>query len=85
LIDRIKEAQAGDKQLQKFRGQVEAGLRTDLLLHGDGSLRYGAWLCVPKGDVRQELLAEAYNSPYNIHPGGTKMYRDFKQHFGGMR
>ena len=44
LIDRIKEAQAGDKQLQKCRGQVEAGLRTDLLLYGDGSLRYGARL-----------------------------------------
>ena len=51
LIASIKEAQAGDKQLQKFRGQVEAGLRTDLLLHEDGSLRYGARLCVPKGDV----------------------------------
>ena len=25
LIDKIKEGQAGDKQLQKFRGQVEAG------------------------------------------------------------
>jgi len=44
-------------------------------------LRYGARLCVPKGDVRQELLVEAHNSPYNIHPGGTKMYRDLKQHF----
>ena len=56
-------------------------MRTDLLLHGDGSLRYGARLCVPKGDVRQELLKEAHNSPYNIHPGGTKMYRDLKQYF----
>jgi len=81
LIDRIKEAQAGDKQLQKFRGQVEAGLRTDFLLNGDGSLRYGARLCVPKGDIRQGLLEEANNSPYNINPGGTKMYRDLKQHF----
>ena len=44
LINKIKEAQAGDKQLQKFRGKVEARLRTDLLLHGDGSLRYGARL-----------------------------------------
>ena len=60
---------------------MEAGLRTDLLLHGDGSLRYRARLCVTKGDVRQELLAEAHNSPYNIHPGGTKMYQDLKQHF----
>ena len=60
---------------------MEAGLRKDILLHEDGSLRYGARLCVPKGEVRQELLLEAHNSPYNIHPGGTKMYRDLKQHF----
>jgi len=38
LVDRIKEAQASDKQLQKFRGQVKAGLRTDLILHGDDLL-----------------------------------------------
>ena len=32
-------------------------------------------------EMLDELLAEAYNSLYNIHPGGTKMYRDLKQHF----
>jgi len=36
---------------------------------------------VSKGDVRQELLTEAHNSPYSIHPRGTKMYRDLKLHF----
>jgi len=81
LVKRIKEAQAGDKQLQKFKEQVEAGLRTDFVIHEDGSLLCHARLCVLKGDVRQELLAEAHNSPYFIHPGGTKMYRDLKQHF----
>jgi len=60
---------------------VEAGLRTDLLIHEDGSLRYGARLCVPKGDVRQELLTEADNSRYNVHPDGINMYQDLKQHF----
>jgi len=66
---------------------VETGLRNDLIINGDGSLRYGARLCVPKGDIRQELLAESLNSPYNIHPGRTKMYRDLKQHFSwyGMK
>ena len=52
LVERIKEAQAGDKQLQKFRDQVEVGFRIDLIIHGDGSLRYGTRLCVPKRDVR---------------------------------
>ena len=81
LVNRIKEAQAGDKQLQKFRNQVEAGLRTDLMIHEDISLTYGTRLWVPKGDVKQELPAEAHNSSYNIHPGRTKMYRDMRQQF----
>jgi len=51
LIDRIKEAQPKDKQLQKFKDQVGAGLRIDLIIPRDGSLRYGVILCVPKGDV----------------------------------
>lgn len=29
LVERIKEAQAGDKQLQKFKERVKAGLRSD--------------------------------------------------------
>ena len=34
-------------------------------------------LCVPDvGELRQHILAEAYNSRYSIHPGATKMYRD---------
>ena len=81
LVDRIKEAQAGDKHLQKFRNQVEPRSRTGLIINEDGSLIYGAILCVPKGDVRQELLAESHNSPYNVHPGEIKMYQDLKQHF----
>ena len=87
LVEQIKEAQASDEELQKLRSQVEAGLRSDLLIHADGSLRFGARLCVPQGDVRQKLLAEAHHSQYTIHHGGTKMYRDLKHHFwwSGMK
>ena len=80
LIDRIKEAQASDK-LQKFRDQVEIGFENWLDSSWDRSLRYGARLCVPKGDVRQKLLTEAFNSPYSIHPDVTKMYQDLNQLF----
>ena len=47
----------------------------------------GDRICVPKGDIRQEILAEAHNSVYSVHPGSTKMYRDLKQHFwwNGMK
>ena len=55
-----------------------AGLHDDVVLHEDGSLRFGSRICVPEGDVRAELLAEAYSFPYSIHPGGTKMYKDLR-------
>ena len=81
LIEKIKTAQKDDPRLQKFRSQVEAGLRTDIRIHTDGVLYFGDRICVPQGDVRQKVLAEAHSSPYSIHPGGTKMYQDLKQHF----
>ena len=50
-------------------------------IHGDGTLRFGDRICVPKGDVRQEVLSEAHNTAYSIHPGETKMYQNLKQRF----
>ena len=81
LIERIKTGQAGDPQFQNTRSEVGGGLRIDLLIHEDGSLHFGSKLCVPAGEIRQELMREAYSSTYSMHPGGTIIYRDMKQHF----
>ena len=81
LKEWIREAQSGDSRLQEFRTQVEAGQQTDFWVHSDGALYSGDRICVPKGDIRQEILAEAHSSAYSVNPGGTKMYRDLKQHF----
>jgi len=50
-------------------------------IYGDGTLRFGDRICVPKGDVRQEVLSEAHNTAYSIHPGETKMYQNLKRRF----
>ena len=81
LLQKIREAQSGDLKLQEFREQVKIGLRSDMQIHADGTLHFGNRICVPKGEVRQEVLAEAHSSAYSIHPGGTKMYQDLKQRF----
>ncbi|KAH0708921.1 hypothetical protein KY290_010437 [Solanum tuberosum] len=55
---------------------------------GDGVLRYQGRLCVPKvGELRQQILAEAHNSIYSIHPGTIMMYRDLGEVFwwNGMK
>jgi len=49
LFEKIREAQSGDLNLQEFREQVEAGLRSDLQIHEDGTLHFGNIICVPEG------------------------------------
>jgi hypothetical protein len=87
LIEKIIAEQELDPRLQKFRSEVESGARTDLRIGTDGALYLGSRLCVPKTEVRQEVLLEAHSSVYSIHPGGTKMYKDLKQNFwwNGMK
>jgi hypothetical protein len=31
--------------------------------------------------LKQLILKEAHDTPYSIHPGGTKMYQDLKERF----
>jgi hypothetical protein len=82
LVERIKVAQAGDPHLQKMKLMVESGAPSEFCIHEDGSLRFGNRLCVPNDpDLKEEILSEAHNTGYTVHPGGTKMYRDLKGTF----
>uniref|UniRef100_A0A2N9I1S3 RNA-directed DNA polymerase n=1 Tax=Fagus sylvatica TaxID=28930 RepID=A0A2N9I1S3_FAGSY len=75
-------AQAGDPHLQKMKLMVESGAPSEFCIHEDGSLRFGNRLCVPNDpDLKEEILSEAHNTGYTVHPGGTKMYRDLKGTF----
>ena len=68
--------------IQKLKEQVRSGHRPEFSIHQDESLRYeGGRLCIPSGKVRHKLLSEAHRSPFAMHPGGTKIYRDLKQHY----
>ena len=43
---------------------------------------YSNHICVPnKVELKNLILQEAHDSPYSIHPGGTKMYQDLKERF----
>ena len=74
LVERIKVAQAGDPHLQKMKLMVESGASSEFCIHEDGSLRFGNRLCVPNDpDLKEDILSEAHNTGYTIHPGGTKI------------
>jgi len=53
---------------------VEDGLKSAVHIHIDDTLDFVNRICMPQGEVRQKVLAEAYSSPYSIHPEEVKMY-----------
>uniref|UniRef100_A0A2N9HS09 Reverse transcriptase domain-containing protein n=1 Tax=Fagus sylvatica TaxID=28930 RepID=A0A2N9HS09_FAGSY len=80
LIEKIKISQGCDPQLMKIMEEVHGGNRLEFNISNDGALRFGNRLCVPKDStIKREILEEAHHSPYTVHPGSTKMYRDLRE------
>ena len=47
-----------------------------------GVITFKGRLCVPEMDnLRKEIPTEAHSTPYSVHPGTTKMYKDLKMHY----
>ncbi|KAG8491031.1 hypothetical protein CXB51_014171 [Gossypium anomalum] len=79
-LDQIKDKQLGDKSLELRFRQIEAGTTTDFGIDRDGVLCFRGRICVPNDeDLRLSILREAHSSPYAMHPGGNKMYKDLRE------
>nr|GEY29049.1 hypothetical protein [Tanacetum cinerariifolium] len=83
---------SGSGGFQIYSDASKKGLGCVLMQHGkvdnDGVMWFGDRLCVPSDPTLQEaVLSEAHSSPFSIHPGSTKMYKELKQHFwwNGMK
>ncbi|GJX20316.1 reverse transcriptase [Tanacetum coccineum] len=88
LILRIKEAQKEDGELWSVVQNMKNGKQEEFRVDEHGVIWYGNRLCVPDdSSLREAVLTEAHSSPFSIHPGSTKMYRDLKQNFwwNGMK
>ncbi|GJS51836.1 putative nucleotidyltransferase, ribonuclease H [Tanacetum coccineum] len=88
LILRIKEAQKEDGELWSVVQNMKNGKQEEFRVDEHGVIWYGNRLCVPDdSSLREAILTEAHSSPFSIHPGSTKMYRDLKQNFwwNGMK
>ncbi|GKE26143.1 putative nucleotidyltransferase, ribonuclease H, partial [Tanacetum coccineum] len=88
LILRIKEAQKEDGELWSVVQNMKNGKQEEFWVDEHGVIWYGNRLCVPDdSSLREAILTEAHSSPFSIHPGSTKMYRDLKQIFwwNGMK
>nr|GFC74604.1 retrotransposon protein, putative, Ty3-gypsy subclass [Tanacetum cinerariifolium] len=84
----IKEAQKDDDELWAIVQNVEDGKHTDFSVDDDGVMWFEDRLCVPSDQALPEkVMTKAHSSPFTVHPGSTKMYRDLKQYFwwNGMK
>nr|XP_029147076.1 uncharacterized protein LOC114924992 [Arachis hypogaea] len=86
---RIKEEELVDKfvDLKLDIGEVSRRAfgdkrREEFTKDDEGLWRYKRRICIPDvGSLRQDLLSEAHNSGFSIHPGSTKMYYNLKKMF----
>ena len=82
LRQRIIDSQREDPSLNKILKQLKAGPVHGFSKSTDDRLLCQGRLCVPLvSEIKTEILTGAHNSPFSIHPSGTKMYQDLKQHF----
>ena len=81
LRQRVQELQSTDPVLTKIIEQVRQGADTPFSIQ-DETLMMGNRLCVPDvNNLRREILDEAHNAPYAMHPGTTKMYNTLRQNY----
>ena len=77
MVEEIRVNQEGDPELQRIKPNLEKGKFPEFVVHEDGTLRFQNHLCVPRNEkLRKQILEEAHNTRYSVHPGGTKMYRN---------
>ena len=82
LIDRIKAAQTTDPELMNMMKKVQEGVIPEAHIDKAGVLRVNSRLCVPNNpELKHDIMTEAHCTPFAIHPGSTKMYRDLRQTF----
>ncbi|XP_020997190.1 uncharacterized protein LOC110272407 [Arachis duranensis] len=78
----ILKAQQDDKELQKLLPTIEKGKQWGFSRDGERIWRYKGRICKPDvGSLRQDILKEAHNSGFSIHPGSTKIYYNLKKMF----
>ncbi|GAA0152575.1 hypothetical protein LIER_37519 [Lithospermum erythrorhizon] len=70
LLDKIREMQKKYEKVQGMVEEVRKGGKPDFEVSGDGVLKFGERIVVPNfANLKKEILDEAHNAPYNLHPG----------------
>ena len=82
LRQKIIDAQSNDPYLVERRRLVGIGKIDEFSITSDGGLLFERRFCVPVNSaVKIDLLEEAHNSPFSMHPGSMKMYQNLKRFY----
>jgi hypothetical protein len=74
LEPEIHKGQVGDAKIQEIKDLMEEGRGLDFIEDDQGTIWFKNRICVPEIDnLRENILKEAHDSTYSIHPGSTKM------------
>jgi transposase InsO family protein len=81
-MSQIKEAQKGNESIDGIKRRISSGKVPGFEEDDQGVLWYKGRICVPAdSELKEVIMKEAHETPYSIHPGGTKMYQDLKEQF----
>jgi hypothetical protein len=82
-LDRIRHAQENDLKLQDFIDRTRRGETTEFYLTGEGMLktRIGRIVIPNNTELRRDILDEAHQTRYTVHPSNNKMYQDLRKKF----
>ncbi|KAL5570902.1 hypothetical protein UlMin_020499 [Ulmus minor] len=82
IFEGMKGSQELDPDLTKIREKMVRGENSEFGLSPDGILHFKGRLCIPNDpEMRNQILSEAHSTPYSVHPGTSKMYKDLRGHF----
>ncbi|KAA3480029.1 DNA/RNA polymerases superfamily protein [Gossypium australe] len=81
-VSEVKEKQQTDELLKgKFQVGTSDG-STEFSVNKEGLICFQGRVCMPEdSELRRKILQEVHGSPYAMHPGGSKMYRDLREQF----
>jgi hypothetical protein len=69
LIDKIKEAQKLDKEIEEIKSNISKGKAKGFHKDDQGIIWFEKCVSVPQDpELRKLILQEAHDSPYSIHP-----------------
>ncbi|KAK8980910.1 hypothetical protein V6N11_048039 [Hibiscus sabdariffa] len=79
LIQLIQEKQLCDRAIAAHVQDIAEGKPTEFRFRDEGVLCFKERIVVPNdSELRRTILTEVHSSPFSMHPGSTKMYRDLK-------